>query len=244
MISRRWLLRIVAGLVLVTALVRLGMWQLDRNEERAARNAAIEANAARDPVPVGAMLQVDRQAPADVEWTPVRATGRYDADQQLVVRFRPLDGQPGRHVLTPLVTQTGAALLVDRGFVPQDAEVPAPPDGEVEVVARVRLSEEGRGSGGDPVSGEIRYVDVDEIAAALRYPVYGAWAELVTQQPPASSSLRPPPAPALDAGPHLAYAVQWFLFACIAVAGFVFLARAESRLRAEPRPATVTPVRR
>jgi cytochrome oxidase assembly protein ShyY1 len=239
--SRRWALRILAGLVLVAACLRLGLWQLDRNDQREARNAVIEANANREAVPVADVLTVGSPVPADRVWTPVETAGRYDVDHQMVVRLRPLDGRPGVHVLTPFVTATGAAVLVDRGFVAQGGSaaavpaVPEPPAGEVEVVGRIRLSEEGRGSGGDPGEGVIRYVDVDEIAHALPYPLYGAWLELVSEIPAPAEAPVPPPAPSTDAGPHLSYAVQWFLFACIGIGGFVFLVRAESRMTRERR---------
>lgn len=242
--SRRWLLRLLAGIVLVVAFVRLGIWQLDRNEERAARNAVIETNSQRDPVPIGDVLQTAVPVAADEVWTRIRATGRYDVDHQLIIRLRPLDGQPGVHVLTPLVTEGGEALLVDRGFVPQAGsptvppDIPEPPAGEVEVIGRVRASEEGRGTGGEPATGAIRYVDVDDIAATLDYPVFGAWVELIDEQPPPAVAPVRVPEPTLDAGPHLSYAVQWFLFACIGIAGFVILARAESRFRREDEQAT------
>jgi cytochrome oxidase assembly protein ShyY1 len=234
--SRRWALRILAGLVLVAAFVRLGLWQLDRNDQREARNAVVEANAHRDPVPVEDVLTAGVPVPADQVWTPVEAAGRYDVDHQMVVRLRPLEGRPGVHVLTPLVTDTGTAVLVDRGFVAQGGSaasvpaVPEPPAGDVEVVGRIRPSEDGRGTGGDPGDGVIRYVDVDEIAQALPYPLFGAWLELVSEVPAPAEAPVPPPAPSTDAGPHLSYAVQWFLFACIGIGGFVFLVRAESRI--------------
>jgi cytochrome oxidase assembly protein ShyY1 len=243
LVSRRWVLRVLAGLVLVTACVRLGIWQLDRNEERSARNAVIEANVDRDPVPVDDVLDVGRPLSANQLWTPVAATGTYDVDRQLVVRLRPLDGRAGVHVLVPLVTAAGTALLVDRGFVAQDGPataiptVPDPPPGEVHVIGRARASEEGRGVGGDPDSGAIRYVDVDEVDTWLPYPVYGAWVEVIEEQPSASEAPLLPPAPTPDAGPHLSYAIQWFLFACIGIGGFVVLMRAESRLRREDEAA-------
>lgn len=239
--SRRWALRILAGLVLVAACLRLGLWQLDRNDQREARNAVVEANANREAVPVEDVLTVGIPVPAGQVWTPVEAAGRYDVDHQMVVRLRPLDGRPGVHVLTPFVTDTGAAVLVDRGFVAQGGSatavpaVPEPPAGDVEVVGRIRLSEEGRGSGGDPGEGVIRYVDVDEIAQALPYPLYGAWLDLMSEVPAPAEAPVPPPAPSTDAGPHLSYAVQWFLFACIGIGGFVFLVRAESRMTRERR---------
>jgi cytochrome oxidase assembly protein ShyY1 len=170
-------------------------------------------------------------------------TGRYDAAHQIVVRLRPRAGRAGAHVLTPLVGADGTALLVDRGFVEQAGAVrtvpdaPDPPSGEVEVVARLRLSEEGRGTGGDPATGAVRHVDVDGIAATLPYPVYGAWGELVRQDPPPEAVPEPPPAPQLDAGPHLGYAYQWFLFAVVAVVGFVLLVRSEWRSARTAAPA-------
>ena len=57
----------------------------------------------------------------DDQYARVRATGRYDAAHQLLVRNRPLEGQVGYYVLTPLVTDAGPALLVDRGWVPAGA---------------------------------------------------------------------------------------------------------------------------
>jgi cytochrome oxidase assembly protein ShyY1 len=242
--TRRWLVRVLAGIVLVVAFVRLGIWQLDRNEERAARNAVIETNSRHDPVPVDELLEPGVPVDPDVVWTQVRATGTYDADEQLIIRLRPLDGRPGVHVLTPLITERGNALLVDRGFVPQDGSasgtpnVPEPPPGEVEVIGRVRASEEGRGTGGDPASGAVRYIDVDEIAATLDYPVFGAWVEVINELPPPVMAPVRVPEPTLDAGPHLSYAVQWFLFACIGIGGLVVLARAESRFRREDEQAT------
>lgn len=237
LLTRRWAVRIVAGMVLAAAFVALGMWQLDRNEERQARNAVIEANLAREPVPVGEVLRTERLAGPSDRWTPVRVSGTYDAANELVVRLRPLHGQAGVHVLTPLVTGDGPAVLVDRGFVPSRSagvpDVPAAASGPVEVTGRVRLSEVGRGTGGDPASGAIRYVDVDALEDALPYPLYGGWVELAEQRPPPADGLEPLPPPEVDAGPHLSYAIQWFAFAVIGVGGFVLLVRTEARVRRE-----------
>jgi cytochrome oxidase assembly protein ShyY1 len=62
--------------------------------------------------------------------------------------------------------------------------------------------------------------------------VYGGYGELVTQQPApdldgGTMRLLPPPKP--TEGPHLAYAFQWFLFALIALGGYVVLARREAQ---------------
>ena len=246
--TRQWIVRILGGVLLAAACVALGMWQLDRNEQRQARNALIEANLDRPPVSVDDVLRPGEPVdPAD-EWVNVRVEGRYDTEHELAVRMRPRAGQPGVHVLTPLVTADGAAVLVDRGFVPspgaQIPDLPAPPPGEVEVTGRVRPSEDRRVPGGDPAAGAIRYIDLDAIAAVLPYPVYGGWIELASEDPPpAADPPEPVPPPEIEAGPHLSYAVQWFAFATIGVGGFVLLVRAEAKARREDEAAApVEPV--
>ena len=55
----------------------------------------------------------------------------------------------------------------------------------------------------------------------IPYPLLPAWVQLETQQP---SQAGPEPEllalPVLDDGPHLSYAVQWFIFSTIAIIGF------------------------
>ncbi|WP_158602792.1 SURF1 family cytochrome oxidase biogenesis protein [Jiangella rhizosphaerae] len=235
--SRRWLVRTLAGVLLVLLCVRLGLWQLDRNEQRQDNNAVIEANVGGDPVPAAQLAPPGQPLADDDKWRTVEVTGHWDVGNELRLRLRPVDGTRGVHALTPLVGDDGTALLVDRGFVAADGrddddiELPPPPDGEVTVTARVRPSETGHDV--DPSSGSVRFVDVEAIAAGLPYPLYGAWGELITQDPEPSTSLQLIEPPATESGPHLSYAIQWFLFAVVGVGGFVLLIRAEARGRDE-----------
>lgn len=231
--SKRWIVRTIAGLLLVAVFVRLGIWQLDRNEERSAQNTTIEANTAADPAPVDDVTSPDEPLDAADEWRTVEVIGHYDAANQLAIQLRPVDGERGVHALTPLITDSGAAILVDRGLFATDevdltgSDLPAPPNGDVTAEVRVRPSEAGRA--GNLGEGWVRSVNVDELADALPYPVYGAWGELISQEPAPDDGLSLLPPPEVDAGPHLSYAIQWFIFACIGVGGFIVLVRAEAR---------------
>lgn len=230
--TRRWLVRFVAGLLLATACVLLGLWQLDRNEQRAARNAVIEANADAAPVPINRLLAPDDTVTGGLEWRQVTVQGTYDTDRQLRLRLRPISGERGVHSIVPLVTADGTAILVDRGFAPgtDDVAIPGPPEGQVTVTGRLRPGESGRGLGGDVNDGAIRNLDIAALADEWQLPMYQGWLAVGDESPPPDQPLQRLPDPTTEAGPHLSYAVQWFLFATIGVGGFIVLIRAESKV--------------
>jgi cytochrome oxidase assembly protein ShyY1 len=234
LLSPRWLRLIAAALVVAAGCVALGFWQLDRFHQKQARSDLVHENVAAEPVPADELLGDGRALPAAEEWRRVEAHGRYDEAHELLVRNRPLEGSTGYYVLTPLVTDDGPALLVNRGWVPVGAtartrpEVPAAPPGEVTVIVRARPSEPSDHKA-VPLVGQVRRIDVPAIAATLPYDVYGGYGELVEQRPAAAASPTVLPEPEPGLGPHLAYAFQWWLFAVIALVGVAVLARREAR---------------
>jgi surfeit locus 1 family protein len=211
--------------VAVAALfVRLGFWQLDRLEQRRAFNARVQAGSTAPPAALDTALSAS--APA---FRRITAEGRYLTGGEVILFGRTLDGRPGNHVLTPLADTSGATVLVDRGWVPIELDRPRdpstlpPPDARVTGV--LVPSEDGAPPDAE---GTVGAIDVDAIASALpvssRPTVERYYVRLSSQDPPPSGELpRPVPLPALSEGPHLSYAVQWFLFAAIALVGFVVL---------------------
>jgi cytochrome oxidase assembly protein ShyY1 len=230
----RWLALFVAVALLAALFIGLGNWQLSRLETRRAHNAIIQANIDGPARQVADVLVPSQPVEPGAEWQPVTATGQYDVEHQLLVRYRPLQGEPGFEILTPLVTSDGATLLVDRGWVPsggsanEPKNVPAPPGGEVTVTGRLRQSEQGKANQIRPETGQVRFVNVPRIADWLGQPTYGGYLELTEQVPAAGDEPHLLPRPELDEGPHLGYAIQWFLFALIAVVGVALLAYDES----------------
>jgi len=243
----RWLALTALVAVAMVAFVQLGLWQLRRLEERRERNAAVVTGERQAAVPAGDVLAADRPVAPGEEWHRVSARGRYDTAHQLLLRNRPLEGRNGFHVLVPLVTATGPAVLVDRGWVPAGAsatdlpDVPPPPAGEVTVVGRVRLAEPPKG-GPPPPPGQLVRIDVPTVARGLGYPLAGGYVELAVERPQPTTAPTLLPAPEVSDGPHLAYAVQWFLFAVVALVGWALLLRREARDERElgqPRAAAV-----
>ena len=124
-----------------------------------------------------------RAVAEDDEWRQVTATGDYDADDTVIVRYRTRDGASGIDVVVPLVTADGTALLVDRGWMAADNEgagpddVPAPPSGEVTVDGWVRADADRRQHRRRPTTPRGRS-PASEIGAAIGQEVYGGFVEL------------------------------------------------------------------
>ncbi|MFN8156615.1 MAG: SURF1 family protein [Candidatus Nanopelagicales bacterium] len=232
----RWLALGFLVLIVVPSFILLSRWQLHRLDERRHQNSVVETNSTATPVPVGTVMVPGAAADSigdDEDWKQVTATGRYDVAHQVLVRKRPLDGANGYWVVTPLVTDSGTVLAVNRGWLEakegataEVTDVPAPPAGEVTVVGRVRPSEEApKPQPSDLPAGQVTDLDVSLVANGS--PVYPGYVDLVSSEPAQEAGLSPIPLPDLTEGPHLSYAMQWVLFAVVAVVGFVLLVRRE-----------------
>jgi len=233
LLSRRWVLFLGAVIVLAFGAFRLGEWQFDRLEQREDSNAVIERNLAADPVPASDVLAVGEPVASSEEWRHVTATGRYAEDESIIVRYQTRDGQAGVDVVTPLVTDAGPALLVNRGWAATEnsgtttPDVPAPPSGEVTVAGWVRA--DATGDSAQVANQSTRAVSSETIGATVPFPVYGGFVELDTETPPPAEPLTKVEQPDLGEGPHFFYGLQWWFFAALAVFGFGYLVWDERR---------------
>jgi surfeit locus 1 family protein len=230
-------LLVVAGIVVM---VNLGFWQLRRLDQRRDFNARVEARGELPPVPLDEVLASG--PPDEIEWRVVTATGRYLADEQFVVVNRSQGGRAGDNVVTPMELDDGRILLVNRGFVTLNVAPPPPPDGDVDVTGRIRQSQERRtGQLSDPAEGdltELQRLDIPRLEAQLPGDVVPVYVDLLTSQPPETPGLPEPVArPALGEGPHLSYAIQWFIFSvCVAIGWVLAVRRSIATRRREHVP--------
>jgi len=240
LLTPRWIVLLAIALVVAATCVRLGIWQLDRLEQRRALNERIRSGLASEPVPFDALV-----GEPDDAYRRVEATGTYDPEHEVLWYGRALDGRPGHHVLTPLVVgaeqtgEGGTAILVDRGWVPAEHGTPpvepaAPPTGPVTVTGFLVPAGAGddvvidRGPAGRALT--VRRPDPAALRADVPYDLWPLAMQLEDQSPAQADDLPVVvPRPELDEGPHLSYAVQWFTFGTIALVGFVVLARREAR---------------
>ncbi|MGP1396393.1 MAG: SURF1 family protein [Inquilinaceae bacterium] len=126
-------------LPMLTILIGLGIWQLERLKWKADLLDRIETQTASDAV----ALPADIDDPAAWAYRPVTVTGTFLHDRELYLLPRTHEGAVGVHVLTPLRrTDVGAGavayVLIDRGWVPMDRRDPARrPAGQVGGVVTV-----------------------------------------------------------------------------------------------------------
>lgn len=244
----RWLSGLAVAVVFALVCVWLAQWQLDRRVARAERNAAVLENYDSPPVALAvAVPDLGADLPVAAQWRPVTLQGRYDQDGTVLVRNRPQGGSNGYLVATPFLVNGGAAgsgttgsgtagsgvttsVLLVRGWLPSGADasspgaVPDAPTGRVDVVARLRSDEEP--SGRSAPQGQAYRLDVaDLLADAPGDVVAAAYGVVASEEGTTPPGLVPVPRPDTDPGPHLAYGVQWYLFALAGLGIWVVLAR-------------------
>lgn len=236
--SKRWIGYFTLFVVFSIACVWLGNWQFDRRAEARAEIARIDRNYDATPVPLTKALPDPAAFDVDSgKWLTVGMVGTYDAEPVLA-RNRPGPEGVGVNIIVPLHLTDGGVFFVDRGWVPAGGTeidevmgtLPSPADGEVVVTARLRASEPaitGRTTSGRAVAS----IDLTEIArvAGIEGDAYtGAYGMLVSETPSGDHGVLPPK-PERDEGPHLSYALQWYVFILIAAVGVAYAARQEYR---------------
>ncbi len=228
--GRRWWWVTLAVIAIMMVLARLGFWQLDRLAERRAANAQLQAALNSGEINLNEQLaDYASTEPADFSSDmanrDVVMTGVYDFDNQFVLKLQNLYGIAGVHLITPFIPEgQDRAVLVDRGWIP-DTEYEAghafdDESGRQTVEGYIALTETIRRRTTEstvPViaRNELYRVDVAAIEEDLPYTL----APFYVKKPlveDSSNSLPVGMAKEVDLseGPHLSYAMQWFIF-CI-----------------------------
>lgn len=210
----------IVVLLLLTLLLALGFWQLDRAEQKRLLLDAYTVRGDDEPIVIGTDF-----APAP-QWRYRRAQiiGTYLPDRQFLLDNRVYRGRAGYHVLTPLrLAQSDAVVLINRGWVPQGstrADLPSLP-----VQSRHEMRVEGLidfpadkvftlGEGEDREPGwpkVLQRVRLDLQAQQLGARILPLVILLAPEQPDGFVREWNP----IVVGPerHVGYAVQWFALA-------------------------------
>jgi len=235
MVHRKWITTTLLVLLGTALCVRLGIWQLDRLEGRRAFNTRVQAMRA---LPALNLDHDGSHSIQDMEWRAVQLRGSYDFENQIAVRNQYYGGRYGYHLLTPLLFN-GAAVLVDRGWIPADGNSSADNWHKYDEVGEVNLSGQIRLGQGKPVIGGVtdklpengarleiwNNADVARIADQLPYPILPVYIQLDADAQDTEPPIPFQPEIELTEGPHFGYALQWFTFATILFVGYPFYLR-------------------
>jgi len=216
---RSALLPTVVALALLTLLMALGFWQLDRARQKEAIQAAFQANLKGAPVDLRELDVAD----AEHRFRRVEIVGEFDAGHQILLDNQIVDGQPGVHVYTPLrIAGTDEAILVNRGWIPlspvqQELPPLSAPTGVQRLSGRLAQPANPGLQLGEPVldtwPARIPYLDYQQVSRALPYALLPA---VVLLNPSAENGFQRRWQPTFGGiGPerHQGYAVQWFALA-------------------------------
>lgn len=243
----RWLRWALFVLLFTLACVWLSHWQFDRRNEVVARNLQVSSSYNQPVAGILELLPGLRFDPKK-EWRPVEVTGRYLPGTVQLVRNRPYNGQPGFEQVVLFETIEKQLLVVNRGWLPTGSKQDSPdvipvPSGEQQtVIARIRADEPVDGKTAPP--GQLPVVDS---ASAIEYGLSQLSDESTAAKPGlgfylrlASESTAPNPAPKVYSMPelsernHLSYAIQWIIFALLAISALIWFVREDIALRTNP----------
>ena len=140
---RPLLLPTVVTLVGMAMLIGLGVWQVQRLQWKLGLIATVNARIHAEPIPLAEALELSLE---QAEWRRVRVEGEFIEGKEAYLFGIGPSGQAGVHVVAPLKEDSGAVVLIDRGFVPNQLRDPATrragqPHGRVAVTGIFRLSQ-------------------------------------------------------------------------------------------------------
>jgi surfeit locus 1 family protein len=234
---------------LFAGLLALGVWQVQRLHWKLALIERIEQRVHASPAPAPSLadgLAISREAN---EYSRVEITGRFDHSRETLVRASTVLGR-GFWLLTPLQSEAGFWVLVNRGFVPEAQGLPNSPAifrpdalQPQTITGLLRLSEPAGSwlQRNDAVSGRWYSRDVQALAASLKLPTVAPY--FIDATAPVASD-KPAPTAATAAWPragltvlsfnnhHLVYAITWFVLAAMLAAAVAYVVYSERQLRA------------
>lgn len=232
--SRRLILSTLIVMLAVAVMVRLGVWQLERLKQRRAFNERYLAQAGLPTLRLNALTL--EQDLFNMEYRHVEISGEFDYEGEVAIRNQAYGNEWGVYLLTPLrVEGTDKVILVNRGWIPGDDYLTGDwsayrQEGRAKVNGIIRRSQDkpdfGRRNDATPGPGEPplkswNFINVGAIAGQINGIVVPDVYIQMTDAP--VKGKLPIPAQVeieISEGPHLSYALQWFLFATILGIGY------------------------
>lgn len=233
--SRFSLIGLLLSLLVLGVCLGLSGWQWQRAEEKRAWLANQQAKAGSAPVSLE-----QARAMADPQHQPVHISGVLDNDHPVLLDNRLYQGRAGYYVLSPLRTETGAWVLLNRGWLPGAAsrqQLPAVPpvNGPVHLEGVVYQPPANALVLKDVPPPEnqwplrVQKVDIAAISARLGVELAPFEIRVAADYPLAGREALPRPwqgvITTISPQRHVAYALQWLALGVASVVVFVLAGR-------------------
>lgn len=202
----RYLFPLIIGIFGCGILINLGFWQLQRLDEKEGALAQIQSgiDAAAVPLPD----QID----PSMKYLPVTVSGTTTGDEIDILSGTKERGG-GYQVVSRFITDDGRAILIDRGFIPQELRHVKRPPTRLQIEGNLHWPDEKGSATPEPNLDENIWFarDVPAMAKALNTEPVLVVASFVRGD---VQDVEPIPV-AVEGIPnnHLSYAVQWFMIA-------------------------------
>jgi surfeit locus 1 family protein len=220
---------LIAYLCLLPILLALGVWQLNRAEEK---RVLISLKQQRQSTEILILSAALPDTPEAHLYKPIQAIGHYDTDHQYLLDNQVNKGRAGYFVLTPFkLKNENKAVLVNRGWLPLGKSRSGLPDipvdsreitlnGRINRFPTVGLKLAGAEIPTDSWPAIVQVVDTQVLAKQLGYPLFGFQVEL-DKQADDGFTREWHETLAMTPEKHIGYAVQWFLLALTLTVLFV-----------------------
>ena len=218
----------VFTLVFFPILLLLGFWQLEREQEKLELQALYESRQGAETVSLSSVNVED-----DLQYVPVKFSGSFDNEHSFLLDNKIFGGKVGFEVLTPFITSEGELVMVNRGWIAQNAYREILPTvelvaGEVELQGSVYvpLGEQfmlGLDAGSDSWPRIIQSLNINSMASALNSSIkpFPYSVRLGSFQP--GVYLRNWPVVSTTPEKHRGYAIQWFTMATVLLFLYFFV---------------------
>ncbi len=207
--------------------VWLGFWQLDRLEWRRGLNAATRAQLDQPPLSLNTMT--NEALLLEMTDRTIIADGQFNFDEQIVL-LNQNNQQVGSgvHLIAPFVLDgTNKAILVDRGWISnlewQSADFRQFDEPITTIEGVVQQFSTRNATLTDGETFLLNFEQMQRVVSAELLPII--LLQTSDNVDPTARPFRTAHVVELSEGSHLGYAVQWFSFATVFVAGYIFYVR-------------------
>lgn len=235
---RKILTATALAVALIYGCIQGALWQYDRHQVRHDKNSLILANINKPAITESQLINLNDTKRA---WRETEITGSFIPTKEILVRNRYHEGKYGFGVITLFKSEQDNFFWVDRGWVVAGKDATTPPitmpvtGDKVEILARVRIA-----NIENQIAGSVFAVPNGKDGKQLeKWNETGSvttqdfYLDLISTSNSQFDPEVPSTLPEISDGPHLAYSLQWLIFAFLVALALFLVIREERKAQSE-----------